>query len=112
MKLTFSISVQDFKWANLSFAPFAQNFIYAKVKVQKNQALVAQNYNAIHQAPVFFFLIVDNIITRCLPLQKGNGKRFFVSLYWKIPGSNEASEKVVLFSFSGRNISNGSCYIC
>ena len=82
----------------MSFAPFAQNFIYVKVKVQKNQALVAQNNNAIHQAPVFF-LKVDNIITRCLPLQKVNGKRLFVSLYWKIPRSNETSEKVFLFSF-------------
>ena len=44
--------------------------------------------------------------------KKKNGKRFFVSLYWKIPETNETSEKVVLFSFSGRNISKGdSCYI-
>ena len=69
-------------------------------KSWKNQALVAQIYNAIYQAPGFF-LIVDNIITRCLPLRKVNGKRLFVSLYWKISGSNRRSEKVVLFFSDG-----------
>ena len=80
----------------LSFAPFALNFSYVKVKVEKNQALVAQIYSVIHQGPVFF-LKVDNTITRCLPLQKVNGTRLFVSLYWKISESNRTSEKVVLF---------------
>ena len=69
-------------------------------KSWKNQALVAQIYNAIYQAPVFFH-IVDNIITRCLPLRKVNGKRLFASLYWKISGSNRRSEKVVLFFSDG-----------
>ena len=32
-----------------------------------------------------------------LPLQKVNGKRLSVSLYWKIPGSNGTCKKVVLF---------------
>ena len=32
-----------------------------------------------------------------------NGKRFFGSSHWKIPGTNGNSEKVVLFSRLGRS---------
>ena len=37
-----------------------------------------------------------------------NGKRFFVSSHWKIPGTNRNSEKVV--PFPDRDVPNGNLF--